>query len=111
MAGAGRCGDPTGAGRAHAPEARAPHPALPTPLFRLLAAPLIRIDPEARSSKADDLRRGRPTEIDDNNGEVVALGESVGVPTPVNRCLVAQVRAAEAARAAPRLPASALWGR
>lgn len=83
---------------------------LPNVLFRVLAAPMIRIDPTARSSMADDLARGRPTEIDDINGAVVALGQDVGVPTPLNAHLVALVHAAEAAgQGSPRLPPAALW--
>ena len=82
---------------------------LPTWLFRVLARPMIRIDPAARSSMADDLARGRPTEVGDINGEVVALGETVGVPTPINRHLVALVQAAQAGEVAVGLPAAALW--
>jgi 2-dehydropantoate 2-reductase len=83
---------------------------LPDLLFRVLAAPMIRIDPTARSSMADDLARRRPTEVDDINGEVVRLGKQVGVPTPVNTHLVALIHAAEAAASgSPGLSASALW--
>lgn len=83
---------------------------LPDFLFRILAAPMIRIDPAARSSMADDLARGRPTEVDDINGAVVALGKRVGVPTPVNAHLVSLVRAAErAGTGSPSLPPEDLW--
>ena len=58
---------------------------------------------------ADDLTRGRPTEIADINGEVVDLGRAHGVPTPVNAHLVECVRAAEAEGRRPSLPPSALW--
>ena len=50
---------------------------LPTPLFRLVATRMLRIDDRARSSMADDLVRGRPTEIDAINGEVQRLAASV----------------------------------
>lgn len=40
-----------------------------------------------RSSTAQDLARGKPTEIDHLNGYVVRRGEALGVPTPVNRTL------------------------
>lgn len=50
---------------------------LPTPLFRLVAARMLRIDEQARSSMADDLQLGRPTEIDAINGEVLRLAASV----------------------------------
>ena len=83
---------------------------LPDLLFRILAAPMIRIDPTARSSMADDLALGRTTEIDDINGTIVALGARFGVPTPINAHLVALVRAAEARGAgSPKLPPGALW--
>ncbi len=61
----------------------------PTPVFRLLAARMLRIDDEARSSMADDLRLGRPPEIDALCGAVVRVGQRVGVPTPCNQAMLA----------------------
>lgn len=55
---------------------------LPTPLFRLLAARMLRIDPQASSSMADDLRLGRPTEIDALCGPLLQLGERLNLATP-----------------------------
>ncbi|MCK9684212.1 ketopantoate reductase family protein [Scleromatobacter humisilvae] len=52
------------------------------------------------SSTCQDLRRGKPTEIDHLNGHVVAEGERVGMATPLNRTLQALVKALEAKRAA-----------
>lgn len=49
---------------------------LPTPLFRIVAARMLRIDAKARSSMADDLALGRRTEIDALCGEVVRLAAS-----------------------------------
>ena len=49
-----------------------------------------------------DLRRGRPTEVDALTGEVVRLGEAHGVPVPVNRTLLAMVRFLETARRTSR---------
>jgi 2-dehydropantoate 2-reductase len=66
---------------------------LPTPLFRLLAARLLRIDANARTSMADDLSRGRPTEIDALCGEVVRLAQTQGVAAPVNTRIAELVRA------------------
>ena len=66
---------------------------LPTPLFRLLAARLLRIDAKARSSMADDLARGRPTEIDALCGEVMRLAQAHGVTAPVNARIADLVRA------------------
>ncbi len=48
------------------------------------------------SSTAQDLERGRRTEIDALNGHVVRLGASLGVPTPVNQSLLALVKLREA---------------
>ena len=66
---------------------------LPTPLFRLIAARMLRIDRSARSSMADDLSNGRATEIDALCGEVVRLAESRGLAAPINARMVALVKA------------------
>jgi 2-dehydropantoate 2-reductase len=47
------------------------------------------------SSTAQDLARGKPTEIDHLNGLVVRKGEALGVPTPANRLLWALVKLLE----------------
>lgn len=63
---------------------------------------LARMMPEQFSSTAQDLRRGKPTEIDHLNGFVIRKGAELGVPTPVNGVLHTLVKAAEArAPAAP----------
>ena len=54
-----------------------------------------KIDAKARSSMADDLAAGHRTEVDYINGELVALAERTGAEAPVNRKIVALVRAAE----------------
>lgn len=51
--------------------------------------------PGQYSSTAQDLARGKRTEIDHLNGFVVRKGEALGVPTPVNRVLLALVKALE----------------
>lgn len=48
------------------------------------------------SSTAQDLRRGRPTEIDYLNGYIVRQGSVHGVPTPINQALLAMVKIMEA---------------
>jgi 2-dehydropantoate 2-reductase len=48
--------------------------------------------PAQFSSTAQDLSRGKPTEIDHLNGLVVRKGEAFGVPTPANRLLLALVK-------------------
>lgn len=65
-----------------------------------------RVDPHARSSMADDLLRGRPTEVDYLQGEVVRLAERLGRKAPVNARMLALVKAAE--RGAEPLSATAL---
>ena len=54
--------------------------------------------PGQHSSTAQDLARGKPTEIDHLNGYVVQCGEALGVPTPLNRALQVLVKLAEARR-------------
>jgi 2-dehydropantoate 2-reductase len=51
--------------------------------------------PTQYSSTAQDLARGKPTEIDHLNGYVVRQGEALGVPTPANRVLHALVKLME----------------
>ena len=55
--------------------------------------------PEQYSSTAQDLKRGKPTEIEHLNGVVVRKGEALGVPTPVNRVLLALVKLLEIPKA------------
>jgi 2-dehydropantoate 2-reductase len=69
--------------------------AAPDLVFRPLARRMMAIDPHARTSMAYDLERGRPTEIDWINGEVVRLAQAVGAEAPVNAKLVALMHAAE----------------
>ena len=52
--------------------------------------------PGQLSSTAQDLARGKQTEIEHLNGVVVRKGEALGVPTPVNRVLLALVKLLEA---------------
>jgi 2-dehydropantoate 2-reductase len=51
--------------------------------------------PAQYSSTAQDLARGKPTEIDHLNGYLVRRGEAVGVHTPVNRVLCVLVQLLE----------------
>lgn len=52
--------------------------------------------PEQYSSTAQDLARGKPTEIDYLNGYVVKKGAALGIPTPTNLALQVMVKAREA---------------
>ena len=51
--------------------------------------------PAQYSSTAQDLARGKKSEIEHLNGFVVRKGEVLGVPTPVNRVLLALVKSIE----------------
>lgn len=51
--------------------------------------------PEQYSSTAQDLMRGKPTEIDYLNGYVVRKGVALGIPTPTNLALQVMVKARE----------------
>src|SRR6476646_2158547 len=50
---------------------------------------------DAFSSTAQDLNRGRPTEIDALNGYVARRGAELGVPVPVNHALFTLIKLAE----------------
>jgi 2-dehydropantoate 2-reductase len=50
---------------------------------------------EALSSTAQDMNRGKRTEIDSLNGYISRRGAELGVPTPVNHVLYALVKLAE----------------
>lgn len=69
--------------------------ASPDFVFNNLFLKIQKIDSRARSSMADDLRAGRPTEIDHLNGEVVRLAKRLGRRAPVNEAIVALIRQAE----------------
>jgi 2-dehydropantoate 2-reductase len=56
--------------------------------------------PEAVSSTAQDIARGKPTEIDSLNGFLVRRGAEMGVPTPINQTLYSLVKLLEQAPAA-----------
>jgi 2-dehydropantoate 2-reductase len=51
--------------------------------------------PAQYSSTAQDLARGKPSEIDHLNGLIVRRSEALGVATPVNRLLYALVKLLE----------------
>jgi 2-dehydropantoate 2-reductase len=54
--------------------------------------------PRVFSSTAQDLNRGKHTEIDALNGLIVRRGAVLGVPTPVNQALLALVKLREVQR-------------
>ena len=61
---------------------------------------IARTMPNQRSSTAQDLARGRRSEIDHLNGHVIRRGEAHGIATPANRALHTLVKLLEA-RSAP----------
>lgn len=69
--------------------------ASPNLVFNNLFLKIQKIDVHARSSMADDLNAGRPTEIDHLNGEVVKLARKLGRQAPVNEAIVSLIRQAE----------------
>jgi 2-dehydropantoate 2-reductase len=54
--------------------------------------------PGQYSSTAQDVARGKPSEIDHLNGLIVWRGEALGVPTPANRVLHTMVKLVESKR-------------
>ncbi|MDQ8732494.1 ketopantoate reductase C-terminal domain-containing protein [Bradyrhizobium sp. LHD-71] len=77
---------------------------LPDSLFRTLAAPMLKIDPQARSSMWEDLQLRRRTEIDHLQGAIVRLAARHGLQAPMSQRITALVRSAEAAkRGSPEL--------
>ena len=53
------------------------------------------------SSMAQDMKKGRRSEIDQMNGYVVNVGQEVGVATPVSSAIVAAMREVDAGRLVP----------
>jgi 2-dehydropantoate 2-reductase len=54
--------------------------------------------PNQKSSTAQDLARGKPSEIDFLNGYVARRGAALGVPTPTNQALAVMVKLIEKSR-------------
>ena len=50
---------------------------------------------DARSSTAQDLERGKATEIESLNGYIAKRGDELGIGTPINRTLYALVKLLE----------------
>jgi 2-dehydropantoate 2-reductase len=58
---------------------------------------LAEVMPRTTSSTAQDIARGRRTEIEHLNGYVAREGERLGIATPVNRALNALIKLMEQA--------------
>jgi 2-dehydropantoate 2-reductase len=83
---------------------------LPSGLLRWVARLQLKIDPTARSSMWEDLSRGRLTEVDYLNGEIVRLAESLGTTAPINHRILGLVHDAErAGKGPPNMSADELW--
>jgi 2-dehydropantoate 2-reductase len=83
---------------------------LPTALLRPIARLQLEMDAEARSSMWEELARGRPTEVEELNGEIVRLARASGTRAPINARVVALVHEAERrGRGSPRMSADALY--
>jgi 2-dehydropantoate 2-reductase len=74
---------------------------LPSPLFGMLARPMLQIDPEARSSTWEDLVAHRPTEVDQFQGAILKLARLHGLKAPVSEAILCRVKQAEEANAGP----------
>ncbi len=74
---------------------------LPDWAFKLVARPMVKIDPEARSSMWEDLQNRRRTEIDYLQGAIIDLAQRRGMATPLSRRVVALVKNAEQERRGP----------
>ncbi len=85
---------------------------LPTAIVRLVARAQLAIDAEARSSMWEDLSKGRSTEVDWLNGEIVHLARASGGRAPLNQRMVELVHEVETlAQGSPDLSADELWRR
>lgn len=69
----------------------------PDAVFRRVARRILAIDPHARSSTWEDLQRGRVTEIDVLQGEVVTMAARHSLPAPASARVVELVNRAEKA--------------
>ena len=75
--------------------ARAEGVRMPEGNFVQAALKLANAMSDALSSTAQDIARGKRTEIDSLNGYVAKRGEELGVPVPVNKTLHALVKLLE----------------
>jgi 2-dehydropantoate 2-reductase len=65
---------------------------LPNSIYLAVARNMTDMDPTAISSMAQDLAKGKQTEIDYLSGEIIRLGKRVGVATPENEKVYAAVK-------------------
>jgi 2-dehydropantoate 2-reductase len=71
----------------------------------------MKIDPEARSSMWEDLRRGRRTEIDYLQGVITDIADRRGMKAPLSRRIIDLIKQAETAgKGPPRLTPEQIRG-
>jgi 2-dehydropantoate 2-reductase len=70
---------------------------LPDAIFEALLGRTMKIDPQARSSMAEDLQRGRRTEVDYLQGVIVEIADRHGLQAPLSRRIVELIKSAEVA--------------
>lgn len=68
---------------------------LPTPIYTRLAARMLTIDRQARTSMAYDLRAGRLTEIDQLQGAILALAAQHHIKTPIVAAVCRAIKSIE----------------
>ncbi len=74
---------------------------LPDALFRIVARPMLKIDPQARTSMWEDLTLRRRTEVDYIQGAVIRLARKHGIEAPLCEKVLFLVKEAERAAAGP----------
>jgi 2-dehydropantoate 2-reductase len=70
---------------------------LPDAMFGMVLGRTMRIDPQARSSMWEDLKRGRRTEIDYLQGVITGIADRRQLQVPLSRRIVTLIKRAEAA--------------
>ncbi|WP_050932045.1 2-dehydropantoate 2-reductase [Aestuariivita boseongensis] len=68
---------------------------LPTPIYTRIAASMLRIDRQARTSMAYDLREGRLTEVDQLQGVILDLARAHKIATPTLAAIHRAVKSVE----------------
>jgi 2-dehydropantoate 2-reductase len=77
---------------------------LPDTAFAMLLGRTMKIDPEARSSMWQDLKRGRRSEIDYLQGVITGIADRRGLQASLSRRVVTLIKRAEAGgKGPPRL--------
>lgn len=74
---------------------------LPTPLFKRIAAQMLTIDPQARSSMWDDLTQRRQTEVDALQGVILDMAQHSDTSASLCAAVSALIKQAEAAQNGP----------